>query len=55
MTCENKQTVRASLSASVFNVDMIACQWIGSASISGEDFGFGNILTWRRAELYLPK
>ena len=27
----------------------MACQWIGSASISGEDFGFGNTFIKRRA------
>ena len=33
----------------MFNIDMIACQLIGSVSISGEDFEFGNILTLCRA------
>ena len=35
--------------ASAFNADMIARQWIGSASSFGECFGLGNTLTKRRA------
>ena len=45
----NKKTLGATLSASAFNADMIARQWIGSASSFGEGFGLGNTLTKRRA------
>ena len=49
MSCANKKTLSATLSASAFSADMIAHQWIGSASSFREGFGLRNTLTKRRA------